>query len=287
MPNKWDFAGWATKNDLLCSDGRVIRRNAFKVNDGQRVPLVWNHGHNSPKDVLGHAVLENRDEGVYAYCSFNDTENGQAAKKQVIHGDVNALSIWANNLQQQGHEVVHGVIREVSLVLAGANPGAYIESVLAHGEPMEDYDSEGIFYMDSLITLAHADKEDNKMAEEVRKNQNESNDDETVKDVFETLTDKQKKVVAFIVGQAIQDSKSSKDDEEEDNEMKHNVFDRELEPTYLSHDDMKRIIEDGKRLGSLKAAVEANCEEGGVLAHAIDTTGMESEFIPNIPFFVL
>lgn len=273
----WDFAGWATKNDLRCSDGRIIRRNAFKVNDGQKVPLVWNHKHNSPKDVLGHAVLENRDEGVYAYCSFNDTENGQAAKKQVVHGDVNALSIWANNLQQNGHEVVHGVIREVSLVLAGANPGAFIESVLAHGEPMEDYDSEGIFYVDSKITLAHADekKEDDKMPEEKKK---ESNPDggETVKEVFDTLTDKQKKVVSFIVGQAIQDSKSKESNKKEDEEMKHNVFDRDERSNVLSHSDVEALFEEARRVGSLKQVVNDAMEEGGILAHAIDTTGMET-----------
>lgn len=282
MPGKWDFAGWATKNDLLCSDGRVIRRNAFKVNDGQRVPLVWNHGHNSPQDVLGHAVLENRDEGVYAYCSFNDTANGQAAKKQVIHGDVSALSIWANNLQQNGHEVVHGVIREVSLVLAGANPGAFIESVLTHGEPMEDYDSEGIFYVDSNITLAHADKEEKEEkavegdSKERESNKKEDEDSgETVKDVFETLSDKQKKAVAYIVGQAIQDSKSSNDNKKEDEEdMKHNVFDNEQDIHVLSHSDVTRIIEDAKRIGSLKAAVKEHTQPGGILEHALDTTGM-------------
>jgi HK97 family phage prohead protease len=299
MPN-WDFAGWATKNDLTCSDGRIIRRNAFKVNDKQKVPLVWNHQHNAVKDVLGHAVLENRDEGVYAYCYFNNTQSGQDAKEQVQHGDVTALSIWANNLQQTGPEVLHGVIREVSLVLAGANPGAFIESVVAHGEPMEDYENEGIFYCDGNLELSHGDnedknkKEDNSMDGDLRhadddtKNKDDntgSNTDtskdsgETVKDVYETLSDKQKKAVAIIVGQAITDAKSGskKDsDNKEDNEdMKHNVFDNDQSATTLTHADVQGILDDAKRLGSLREAVNQNIENGGVLAHAaVDTTGM-------------
>jgi HK97 family phage prohead protease len=299
MPN-WDFAGWATKNDLTCSDGRIIRRNAFKVNDKQKVPLVWNHQHNAVADVLGHAVLENRDEGVYAYCYFNNTQNGQDAKEQVQHGDVTALSIWANNLQQTGPEVLHGVIREVSLVLAGANPGAFIESVVAHGEPMEDYENEGIFYCDGNLELSHGDnedknkKEDNLMdgdlmhADDDTKNKDAntgSNTDtskdsgETVKDVYETLSDKQKKAVAIIVGQAITDAKSGskKDsDNKEDNEdMKHNVFDNDQSATTLTHADVQGILDDAKRLGSLREAVNQNIENGGVLAHAaVDTTGM-------------
>lgn len=280
IPKGWDFSGWATKNDLTCSDGRIIRRNAFKVNDGQRVPLVWNHEHSSPKDVLGHAVLENRDDGVYAYGYFNDTENGQDAKKQVQHGDVNALSIWANNLQQKGHEVLHGVIREVSLVFAGANPGAFIESVLTHGLPMEDYDDEGIFYVDSNIVLAHAEKED-KMGEESTKKEESKQDEEsndnskTVKDVYETLNDEQKKVVAFLVGSAIQDSKSEEKSKKEDEEMKHNVFDTEDQATFLSHSDIKQIFDDAKRVGSLKAVVTDFMETHEELRHALDTTGME------------
>lgn len=289
MPSNWDFAGWATKNDLTCADGRIIRRDAFKVNDHKKVPLVWNHQHNSVGDVLGHAILENREEGVYAYCYFNNTANGRDAKEQVQHGDVSSLSIWANNLQQTGHEVLHGVIREVSLVLAGANPGAFIESVMAHGEPMEDYDSEGVFYTGSSIDLYHSEdsgkdenekeksKEEKDMADKEPEKQ-ENGNDETVKDVYKTLTDKQKKAVAIIIGQAIQDSKSSKssknEDDEEDEGMKHNVFDNEEKSTYLSHADCEKIFDDAKRLGSLREAVNQNFEEGGVLAHALDTTGM-------------
>lgn len=272
MPKKWDFSGWATKNDLLCSDGRIIRKNAFKVNDGQRVPLVWNHSHNSPKDILGHAILENREEGVYAYCSFNDTENGQEAKKQVVHGDINSLSIWANNLEQKGHEVIHGVIREVSLVLAGANPGAFIESVISHGEPMEDYDDEGIFYTNSSIVLAHTDdKSENNNTS--KKNERSEDKEETVRDVFNTLSDKQKNVVGFLIGEVLQNSTLNEKKEEE--EMKHNVFDREETVKVLSHSDVEKLFDEAKRVGSLKKVVLDNMEDGGILAHAIDTTGME------------
>lgn len=282
MSKNYDCAGWATKNDLLCSDGRVIRKNAFEVNNGQKVPVVWNHTHNSPEHVLGHAILENRDEGVYAYIYFNNTKSGQNAKEQVAHGDVSALSIWANNLQQNGHEVVHGVIREVSLVLAGANPGAFIESVLTHGEPMEDYDSEGIFYSDANIILSHADekkeeKGDKKMADASNDEKKESKetDKKTVKDVYETLNDEQKKVVAYLVGKAIQDSKSKGNDKKEETDMKQNAFDMDRKETVLSHSDFEKIVNDAKRLGSLRAAVDENLEDGGVLAHAIPTDGME------------
>lgn len=273
MPKKYDFAGWASRNDLRCSDGRIIRRNAFKVNDGQKVPLVWNHGHDNPSGVLGHAVLENRDEGVYAYCSFNNTRSGQDAKEQVLHGDVNALSIWANNVQQNGNEVIHGTIREVSLVLAGANPGAHIESVFAHGEPMDEYDEEGLFYSGCDIVIAHADDTKSKKTD-AEDDKDDNDDDETVLDVFETLSEKQKKAVAFIIQDVIENSKSGKDDEdEEDDDVKHNAFDEEYETTVLSHAEVAAILDDAKRLGSLKAAVNANIEDG-ILTHAIDTTGM-------------
>jgi HK97 family phage prohead protease len=288
MPSNWDFAGWATKNDLQCTDGRIIRRDAFKVNDHTRVPLVWNHQHNDPRNVLGHAILENRDEGVYAYCYLNDSENGQNAKEQVKHGDVTSMSIWANNLQQSGHEVLHGVIREVSLVLAGANPGAYIESVMAHGEPMPDYEEEGLFYAGEGLELSHAAEDDDRKPDEpAKKNKEEDSkmaaednnqgSGETVREVYETLTDKQKKAVAIIVGQIVQDSKSGRNSEdEEDDEVKHNVFDSSYEEdNYLSHADVQQIFSDAKRIGSLKEAVNQNFEDGGVLAHAdINTTGM-------------
>jgi len=185
MADTYDFSGWATKNNLKCADGRIIRRDAFKVNDGKRVPMVWNHQHNSIGDVLGHAMLENREEGVYAYCTFNDTQAGRDAKECVKHGDVESLSIWANNLEQVGSDVLHGVIREVSLVLAGANPGAFVESVMAHGEPMDEYDEEGIFYTGDGIYMEHSldkkkkEKEDEETEEEDEDLDEESEEDET------------------------------------------------------------------------------------------------------------
>lgn len=287
-----DFQGWASKNDLKCADGRIIRHGAFAVNDGKKVPLVWNHQHNDPTNVLGHAYLENKDEGVYAYCYFNKSQSGQNAKESVIHGDVTALSIWANNLQQVGSDVLHGVIREVSLVLAGANPGAFIESVMAHSEPMEDGDNEGIFYTNESIEipLAHSDdKEDNTKKEEDSKvdgdnkenkdDQSKSGSGKTVKDVFNTLTAEQKQAVAIIVGQAVQDAKSEKKDDNKDEgdekEMKHNLFSDGAVSTneVLSHSDMEKIFSDAKRLGSLKEAVKQSMEDG-ILAHAIPTEGM-------------
>jgi HK97 family phage prohead protease len=282
-----DFQGWATKNDLKCADGRIIRHGAFRVNDGQKVPLVWNHQHNSPSDILGHAVLENRDEGVYAYCSFNDTPAGSDAKSAVKHGDVTALSIWANGLQQMGNDVIHGVIREVSLVLAGANPGAFIESVLAHGEPMEDGDDEGLFYTEEGIYLEHAmdddsKKEDKEMGdpkkEDTTKKEEQDTKKETIGDIFDTLTTKQKEAVAVIIGQVVEEAKGKSDDKEddkEDKEMKHNIFsDGVSQGPVLSHSDMETIFADAKRCGSLREAVDMHLEEGGVLAHALDTTGM-------------
>ena len=157
MGKKFDFGGWATKNNLRCSDGRVIIKDAFKHNDGQTVPLVWNHQHSDPLNVLGHAVLENRNEGVYAYCTFNSTEAGQNAKQLVEHGDVSALSLYANKLQQQGSNVLHGEIREVSLVLAGANPGAFIDSIIRHGE---ESDEEAVVYTGENLELAHAEDDE-------------------------------------------------------------------------------------------------------------------------------
>lgn len=274
MPRTCDFSGWATKNDLKCADGRIIRSNAFKVNDGQKVPLVWNHQHNSAQDILGHAILENRNEGVYAYCSFNETPAGKDAKEAVKHGDVTAMSIWANNLEQVGCEVIHGVIREVSLVLAGANPGAFIESVMVHGIPMGEDDGEGIVYTEEGIYLSHADSVDQKKEESEEKDK----ENKTVGDVLNTLTGEQKKAVAIVIGQAIEDSRGGKEDnEEEDNDdMKHNVFDSETQKTqekYLSHSDMVAILDDAKRTKSLKQSFEAYVESHE-LAHSIDTTGM-------------
>ena len=263
--DEFDFSGWATKANLKCSDGRVIMKDAFKHNDGQTVPLVWNHQHNDPNEVLGHALLENREEGVYTYCKFNDTESGKTAKLLVQHGDVNALSIYANQLKQNMSNVIHGNIREVSLVLAGANPGASIDSIIMHGE---ESDEEGIIYTGEEITLSHADenfkneKEEKPMAENINKPESE----ETVEDVFNTLNEKQKNVVYAIIGKAIEDFSESNDNETEGGnpDMKHNIFENEEQRgSVLSHSDMQEILADAKRYGSLKDSF---------LAHATDSS---------------
>lgn len=258
MDKTFDCCGWATRNDLKCSDGRVIRKDAFKNNDGQKVPLVWNHQHTDPNEVLGHALLENRDEGVYTYCKFNDTESGKTAKLLVQHGDVNAFSIYANQLQQQGPNVMHGNIREVSLVLAGANPGAFIESVLKHGE---ESDEEAIVFTGEKITLAHSDEEPEKTEDKKMDNKEEK----TIGDVFNTLNDEQKNAVYAIVGQALEhNTDDNEDDNEEDTTMKHNLFDNETQQNdenTLSHDAMQTIIGDAKRYGSMKESFLAHSTE--------------------------
>lgn len=263
MDNNFDFCGWATRNDLKCSDGRVIRRDAFKHNDGKQVPLVWSHQHSDVNDVLGHALLENRDEGVYAYCKFNDTESGRTAKLLVQHGDVNALSIYANQLQQQGPNVMHGNIRELSLVLAGANPGAFIESIIKHGE---ESDEEGIIYTGENITLAHAEDPTEKKEEPKEEKKDDSEKEKTIGDVLNTLTEEQKTAVYAIVGQAVRhgDENSENDEDEEDTTMKHNLFDKDTqqqEENGISHDDMQAIIADAKRYGSMKDSFLAHSTE--------------------------
>lgn len=214
---KFDFSGWATRNDLQCADGRIIRKNAFKQQDGETVSLVWNHQHDSQDNVLGHALLENRDDGVYAYCTFNDTESGQTAKKLVRHGDVVSLSIAANQLKQMGKDVVHGIIREVSLVLAGANPGAYIDTVMNHGVAVED---ELIINYNENIMLYHSDdgaeNKDKKPDDGGSKEENPENDDETVDEVMERirhkLSDKEQDVVFTMIGMAALDKKGGSED---------------------------------------------------------------------------
>ena len=263
MDNNFDFCGWATRNDLKCSDGRVIRRDAFKHNDGQQVPLVWSHQHSDVNDVLGHALLENRDEGVYAYCKFNDTESGRTAKLLVQHGDVNALSIYANQLQQQGPNVIHGNIRELSLVLAGANPGAFIESIIKHGEESEE---EGIIYTGEKLTLAHAEEYDEKKEESKEEKKDNSEKEKTIGDVLNTLTEEQKTAVYAIVGKVVQhgDENSENDEDEEETTMKHNLFDKDTqqqEENVISHDDMQAIIADAKRYGSMKDSFLAHSTE--------------------------
>ena len=261
--SKYDFSGWATKNDLQCSDGRTIRRDAFKDNDGQTVPLVWNHQHNDSQNVLGHALLENRPEGVYAYCKFNDTPAGKNAKMLVEHGDVSALSIYANRLKQNQGNVTHGVIREVSLVLAGANPGAFIDSIMRHGECS---DEEAVIYTGEDLVLEHADKEDEM--------ENDNKKEKTVQDVVDSMSEEQRNVMYALIGQALEDVKHSEDADEnqnenngegEDNEMKHNVFenDNNKQNNTLSHADMEMILKNAKRCGSLKEAVLAHADEHG------------------------
>ena len=305
METSFDFCGWATRNDLKCSDGRVIRKDAFKHNDGQKVPLVWNHQHNSQDEVLGHAILENREEGVYAYCSFNDSDSGKTAKILVQHGDIDALSIYANQLQQQGPNVMHGNIREVSLVLAGANPGAFIESVIKHGEECEE---EGIIYTGENITLEHSgcgDSSDKKKKkkelehskeepkEEPKEEEDEKVDnkeDKTIGEVFETLTEEQKTAVYAMLGRALEHSDEEEElknnNDEEDNTMKHNLFDDETkkDENVLSHDAMETIIADGKRYGSLKESFLAHAQEYGI--ENIDYLFPEAKSLNTPPDFV-
>lgn len=355
MDSNFDFSGYATRNDLLCGDGRTIRKNAFKDNDGSTVPLVWNHDHANPEAVLGHALLENREDGVYAYCKFNDTEQGQNAKKLVMHGDVRSLSIYANKLKQIGRDVVHGMIRELSLVLAGANPGATIDFVMAHG----DEEDAGFYanYDENALVLYHAEEEkkgDIKVAEETKKPVEKKDGEETIADVFDTLNEKQKKAVYAIIGQALEDKgdvkHSDEDDEieeveeveteteveeaeeaeeteeeiahadsEDDDEtvedvfntlnekqkkvvyaligqaleevgsdnkggnddMKHNVFENEERmDNVLSHSEMTAIFEEAKRCGSLKDAV---------LAHGIEDIELlfpDAKALNNEPGFI-
>lgn len=280
--DKYDFSGWATRANLKCSDGRIIRPDAFKHNDGQTVPLVWNHQHNDPNEVLGHALLENRTEGVYAYCKFNDTESGKTAKLLVEHGDVDQLSIYANQLKQQGPNVMHGNIRELSLVLAGANPGAFIDSIIMHGE---ESDEEAIIYTGENISLYHAESEEDEHADEDEKKDDSlqhaeqkdeqkgeasmaENKEKTVAEVFDTLNEEQKTVVYALIGQALEDAGAGEDDEDSEggnDNMKHNVFDNEdTMENVLTHDAMDTIISDAKRYGSLKESFLAHAGTYGI-----------------------
>lgn len=284
----YDFGGWATKANLLCSDGRVIMPDAFAHNDGQRVPLVWNHQHSDPDHILGYADLENRPEGVYAHCKFNETDTGNVAKKLVQHGDIVSLSIYANGLTEKKSHVTHGNIREVSLVLAGANPGAGIDSVtLSHGE---DSDDEGIVYSDTELDLgaetelSHSDDNSDKKPED------DKNEEETVMDVFNTLNEKQKNAVYAMIAAAYESTPPAKDeentDEEGDTDMKHNVFDTDVqnESQVLSHSDITAIISDAKRSGSLRDAAIAH--NAGEITHAAtDDDGKQVTYgVANIDY---
>lgn len=286
--DNFDFSGWATRNDLLCADGRTIRKDAFKDNDGQTVPLVYNHQHNDVNNVLGHALLENRDEGVYAYCSFNNTESGQAAKELVQHGDVASLSIYANKLKQVGGDVIHGVIRELSLVLAGANPGAYIDAVMAHSE---DGSEEAIESLEAswneniMIHSADSKKEEKEMADESEKKTTEPDEgEETVADVFNTLNEKQKTVVYAMIGKALEDNEKS--DEKPTNneggkdEMKHNVFDKEdvNKSGVLSHADQESIVAMAKtsQVGTFQTALEIYAQDNKLQHDAVSSGFVQS-----------
>lgn len=282
---KYDFSGWATKNNLKCSDGRTILKDAFKENDGQKVPLVWNHQHNDPNNVLGHALLENRNDGVYAYCAFNDTEAGQQAKQLVEHGDVASLSIYANKLKQRGNDVVHGVIREVSLVLAGANPGAFIDVVMSHGE---DSEGDGVISMMEDISLSNGEIDDNTIshAEENKEDKKVAEDskDMTIKQIIDTMTEDQKNAMYYLIGKAIEGD--DENDKGGDENMKHNVFDQteDTQENTLSHDAMNTIISDAKRYGSLKESFLAHAQEYGI--ENIDYLFPEAETLNKTPEFI-
>lgn len=293
------FSGWATRNNLTCGDGRVIRKDAFKDNDGKKVSLVWNHEHNDPLAVLGHAFLENREDGVYAYGYFNDSEAGQAAEKLVHNGDVSSLSIWANKLKQNTlpngcKEVVHGEIRELSLVLAGANPGAYIDCVMAHSDDADEDSISELYagYNENIVihSAESNEKEENEMADNIKKTDGE----ETVEDVFNTLTEKQKTVVYAMIGQIMEDNDINDDDDEDNDEMGHsegddymkrNVFDNdEQQDEVLSHAAMETIIGDAKRFGSLKESFLAHADEYGI--EQIDYLFPEAKTLNNPPEFI-
>lgn len=284
---KCDFSGYATKNDLKCSDGRVIRQGAFRTNDGSTVPLVWAHMHDSPSNILGHAQLENRDDGVYAYCTFNNTEKAKTAKELVAHGDVNSMSIYANQLKQLGEDVLHGVIREVSLVLAGANPGAVIENVSFAHMDGSSYDSEEDIFLKSNIvidyvahsedkteTIAHADSENQNGSSNSDSGSDSDPDDDTIEDVINSMNEKQKNVLYYLVGSADEDADDEDDDEmaqsgmEGDAIMHHNVFDGTAgDDIVLTHSDLNEILTDAKnnKADSLQSALHA-----AFIAHGID-----------------
>lgn len=345
---RYDFTGWATKNDLLCSDGRTIRKDAFKDDDGHTVPLVWQHQHNDPENVLGHALLENRPEGVYAYCTFNNTDSGKRAKELVNNRDINSLSIYANKLKQQSGNVLHGCIREVSLVLAGANPGALIDyPVLEHSDgSIEEEFSEAFIYTGEDLYISHADdseedgdeeteekpaKKDDKTVKEIldtftdeqrnllvfitmaamngldaddfkdakasskQTDEHANSDEKTLKDIFDTMNEEQKAVLNYIVTKALEEKESSNDKSveedkmEETEEMKHNVFDNDdnMEEAVISHDDMKTIVENAKRVGSFKAAFTNYVED--TLQHSIeeiDTLFPDAKNYTTTPEFV-
>lgn len=284
---KYNFSGWATKNDLKCSDGRIIRKDAFKHNDGQTVPLVWNHDHADPYRIIGHALLENRDEGVYAYCSLNDTDLGQTTKTYVEHGDITQLSIYANQLQQQGPNVMHGAIREVSVVMAGANPGAFIDNVMKHDAISEE---EAVIFTGENISLYHSDeaKKEDKPSEEKDEKEDKpvAENEKTIKDVYDAMSEEQKDVVHAMVGMALEDAGVDEDEEKEGGEdMKHNVFDQDEFTTggVLSHADQEDILKMAKssQVGSFQAALQRYAEDNS-LQHDAASSGFVQEGDYNV-----
>lgn len=285
--NNYDFSGYATRNDLLCEDGRTIRKDAFKDNDGATVPLIWNHNHKDSQAVLGHALLENRKDGVYAYCTFNDTEEGEHAKQLVHNGDVRSLSIYANKLKQVGGDVIHGSIKELSLVLAGSNPGAYIDFVMAHGEDEDD----GLWanYDENALVIYHSSEKEsgeNKMNKEELDQQKENGDDnekkekkrkkeKNIQEVFNELTEEQQEVVYALIGMALEDANKNENDDDDkkgDGNMKHNVFDNdERKQDYLSHSAQEDIIKLAKssQVGSFQTAFAMYAEQNDLQHDAI------------------
>lgn len=300
---KPDFTGWATKTGIKCTDGRTIMENAFADQDGHTVPLVWQHMHDDPDLVLGHAVLHNKKGGVWAECYLNNGQKAQSVKDAVANKDITSLSIYANQLKQQGGNVMHGVIRELSVVLAGANMGATIDNVLlAHGDSMDELEDEALIYSDEseqLLFLEHADepekKEETKPMAEENKAPEAKNDERTVKDVWDSMTEEQQQVCYYMIGQALEGDKG--DDEEESAEhsdedgevmtMKTNVFDKEtVHEEVLSHADQQKIIDRAKKLGSMKEAWDEALETNDVLAHAVyNDDGTEQKYgIANIDY---
>ena len=315
MGKAYDFSGWATRANVRCSDGRTIKNDAFKDCDGSIVPLVWNHQHNDPNNILGHALLKNRGDGVYAYCSFNDSDSGKSAKLLVEHGDISALSILANQLVQKGSDVIHGVIREVSLVLAGANPKAFIDEIVCHSDNTVE---TAVIFFDEPLTLehgelndepektetvieqkeesdsiAHADEQKEETKEDASDSDSKEDEEETIASVFETFTEKQKNVVYDLVGQALQNAEESSDNTDEKSEggnesMKHNVFeqdkDTQKQDGVLSHDAMNAIIGDAKRYGSMKESFLQHAETYGI--KQIDYLFPDEKNVTNTPIFI-
>lgn len=279
---KYDFGGWATRNDLQCADGRVIKKDAFKGQNGQTVPLVWMHNHADPANVLGLAHLENRDEGVYVFCEFNDTESGKTARELVKHGDVQSLSIFANQLKQAGHDVVHGIIREVSLVLAGANPGAFIDDVVMHG----DGETGIIIGYNEMIMgrLEHSADELDKKKEEEKIEPNDKSDNgkkkddkvETIEDIFKSMNEKQQTAVFAMMAEFVDKENPKKEDDESkggDDNMKHNVFDTDKrdDKSFLSHADQEEILKLAKtsQVGTFQSALEIYANENALQHDAL------------------